>query len=209
MKLFSQSHSGNPAVDLNRLMARFQTALDEEAFEQLVSALLRPAMAVAWRLLRDRALAEDAVQEAFLRVVRNRAAYDPHRPFSAWFYGILHNICIDVIRARQHYPQSLAEVAGGADAVPETPRPDSGDAGELLAMLPEGERDVLELRMIHELSFSDIASAMGISEEAAKKRGQRGLQRLRQRLAAADQPAGGSPAKPRLHPCPQTTPSPV
>ena len=56
----------------NKLMMRFQHHLDEAAFAQLVSAYTGPAVAVARRILNDCALAEDAVQEAFLRVIRRR-----------------------------------------------------------------------------------------------------------------------------------------
>jgi len=53
-------------------------------------------------------------------------------------------------------------------------------ADDLLRRLPVGERDVLVLRVIEDLPFRDVAAALGISEEAAKKRAQRGLARLRE-----------------------------
>lgn len=165
-------------------MARFRKGLDEEAFGRIVADFTRPALAVARQWLADAALAEDAMQEAFLRVVRNRRQYDPAQPFSGWFFAVLRNVCRDMVRRQARQSALLREVAGTIRT--ETPAPSPSAAAELLAGLPRGERDVLVLRILHDLSFADIGSALGISEEAAKKRGQRGLSRLAASRRAAE-----------------------
>lgn len=159
-------------------MARFQRTGDAEAFGEVAARCLPSSMAAARRILGDASLAEDAVQEAFLRVVRNRQRYVPSKPFSCWFHAIVRNICLDMMRrlarqvrlAREMAARSAAadRAAGDASAVP-----------DLLAALPKGERDVLILRIVHDLPFRDVGAALGITEEAAKKRAQRGLRRLR------------------------------
>ena len=58
------------------------------------------------------------------------------------------------------------------------------EARDLLAALPPRDRVVLTLRVLHGLAFRDVAAALGISEEAAKKRAQRALRRLRVFLQA-------------------------
>ena len=63
-------HQGDTSSE--SLMARYQSRLDGAAFEEIVARFLAPALAVARQILTDRALAEDAVQEAFLRLVRRR-----------------------------------------------------------------------------------------------------------------------------------------
>jgi len=80
------------------LMARFQSRLDTDAFAQIVSFYLSTALAVAKQILLNDTLAEDAVQESFLRVIRKREQYIPGSPFSCWFYTILRNVCIDMLR---------------------------------------------------------------------------------------------------------------
>jgi hypothetical protein len=57
------------------------------------------------------------------------------------------------------------------------------DVSELLAKLPPPARAVLTLRIVHDMPFRDVAAALGISEEAAKKRAQRALRRLREQAA--------------------------
>ena len=163
------------------LMARFQRALDVRAVEQLVRRFSRPALAVAARLLTDRALAEDAVQEAFLRVVRKRDTYLPSKPFAGWFYTILRNVCLDMLRRRRREADAVQQ-AGRMRTAPQ-PATDSPETPALLDRLPRVERDVLVLRIMEDLTFREVAAALGITESAAKKRGQRGLRRLREHLA--------------------------
>ncbi|MFO7900555.1 MAG: sigma-70 family RNA polymerase sigma factor [Planctomycetota bacterium] len=163
-------------------MARFQRHGDADAFGALVDRFLQPALGVARQMLPDHAMAEDAVQDAFLRVIRKRDQYDPARPFAAWFYTVLRNICRDKLRRRGREKRALQAQAAVQDVVapppPDGPEPDFPGL-RLLDRLPERERAVLRLRIVHDMPFRDIAAALGISHEAAKKRGQRGLRHLR------------------------------
>jgi len=170
------------------LMARFQRRGDAEAFEQIASRFLPPALAAAHSILADHALAEDAVQEAFLRVIRGRDRYLPTRPFSSWFYTILRNLCTDMLRRRARRARLLEALAGNAGPPAVPAGHDPPGSLDLLAGLPKGDRAVLTLRIVHDLAFRDVAAALGISEEAAKKRAQRGLRRLRERYYVAQAP---------------------
>ncbi|MFP4055770.1 MAG: RNA polymerase sigma factor [Candidatus Brocadiia bacterium] len=179
----AMAHAAEPSDEA--LMARYQAKLDGEAFQTLVSRFLAPAVGVACQLLGDRALAEDATQEAFLRVVRGRERYDAARPFSSWFYAILRNVCTDFLRRRARRASALREVARQAPTA-QSPRDEALDAWDLLSRLPEEARAVLVLRVVQGLAFRDVAAALGISEEAAKKRGQRALRKLRKLSAAQE-----------------------
>ncbi|KPJ74766.1 MAG: hypothetical protein AMK72_03575 [Planctomycetes bacterium SM23_25] len=167
-----------------RLMARFQERLDAKAMEELASRFMGPALGVAQQILPDRGLAEDAVQEAFLRVVRNHRQYDPQRPFSHWFYAIVRNVCRDLLRRQARHVELVRQVAAQSKAEIEPGTTDLPAATDLLHGLPRGERDVLTLRVAGGMRFEEIGIALGISKEAAKKRAQRGLRRLRERRVA-------------------------
>jgi RNA polymerase sigma-70 factor (ECF subfamily) len=166
-----------PVPSHEALMARFQARLDSDAFEQIVSSYMSPALAVARQILSDHALAEDAVQESFLRVIRKRDQYICSSPFSYWFYAIVRNVCADMLRQRARQKRAVEEIANGGRAG--TIRTDLSEIPKLLDGLAHAERDVLMLRIVHGLRFRDVAAALGISEEAAKKRAQRALGRLR------------------------------
>jgi len=163
-------------------MVRFQQHLDAEAFEKLVTYYTTPALAVARQILSDGVLAEDAVQETFLKVVHKRMQYNPSQPFSCWFYAILRNRCVDMLRQRSRHLKAIEKITDWAPPV--TDRNDEPEYGalELLEEIGASEQAVLKLRIINDMSFRDIASAIGISTEAAKKRAQRGLKKLREKV---------------------------
>ena len=166
------------------LMRRFQQRLDACAFDEIVCRFISPATAVAGHILADAALAEDAVQEAFLRIIRNRRKYVPGKPFSSWFYTILRNICKDMLRRRNRQARLVREVAARGVGRSSEPVGCTDAGAKLLAALPDKPRTVLTLRIVHGLGFGEIAAVLGISEEAAKKRAQRALRRLRELVRA-------------------------
>lgn len=176
----------NAVISDEALMVRFQARLDSCAFEQIVSAYMKPAVGVARQILSDRALAEDAVQESFLRVIRKRHQYVPASPFSCWFYAIVRNVCVDILRKRTREKDTIRAVADRRGSAP--PQIDSPGIPELLSVLNRSDRDVLVLRIVHGLGFRDVAAALGISEEAAKKRAQRALRRLRKKIRDSKNP---------------------
>lgn len=162
------------------LMARFKKHLDETAFARIVSDFTPSASALAHQMLRDPASAEDAVQETFVRIIRKRRQYASSRPFSYWFYAILRNICIDMLRKRKREKEAVQHLTHQIQYHIHN-EPPSEYIG-LLKTLPLHERSVLELRVVHSMTFEEIAIALDISTEAAKKRAQRGLRKLRKQL---------------------------
>lgn len=159
-------------------MRRFCATFDEDAFDRLVSRHYPSACALARCLLGDVPSAEDAVQEAFVRVVRRRKTYDPALSFTPWFHTILRNVCRDVQRKRARQARHLHELAATASE-PRGPHR-SGEWLDMLRALTAEDREVLALRLVQGLSFLEVADRLGCSVDAAKKRGQRALARLRE-----------------------------
>lgn len=162
------------------LMKRFQRHLDEDALESLFSRFAGPALSVARATLSDHTRAEDAVQEAFLRLIRKRNQYDASRAFAPWFYTILRNICTDMLRRSMRSLEMTGHEKLLRYGRPGAPSPPHAPVTALMEKLPPGQRVVLELRILHKMRFRSVSAALGISEEAAKKRAQRGLRRLRE-----------------------------
>jgi RNA polymerase sigma-70 factor (ECF subfamily) len=163
-----------------RLMRQFQRTMDAEAFGQLVDRYGARGLAAARQILADGSAAEDAVQEAFLRVVRARARYEAGRPFGVWFFTILRNVCRDMLRRRGQEARAVCHLSAEAQTVPDEPA-GREDLRELLAALSSADRNVLVLRVMHGLALAEVGAALGISEGAAKKRVQRALGRLARR----------------------------
>jgi len=159
-------------------MRQYQSNLDAEVFELLVERYWQRGFAAATRILRDRHAAEDALQDAFVRLLRRADRYDCAQPFAVWFYVILRNTCLDLQR-RQKAARRLVDRA----PQPTEAASEDDETGGLLDKLPKPDRDVLVLRIVQNMPFSEIAPALGCSEEAARKRAQRALRRLRKILA--------------------------
>lgn len=181
------------------LIQRLQQG-DASAFDELFERHQRPLLAYAAGILRDRGLAEDVVQDAFLRLVRCREQLDPARGVSAWLYRVARNRAIDLARKRKH--EVLDEDAGmvaetrGHRMSPHRPDLDMVAMEEARAVraaletLPETERDVLQLRFFGDLAFREIAETVRRPLGTVLWQAHRGLGRLRELLGGPDGGAG-------------------
>ncbi len=161
------------------LMLAFQQKENEEIFQTLMNRYYSAAMAFAVAKLNDEHAAMDAVQETFCRVVRKKNSYTDQRSFAAWFYTVLRNICFDNLRKESRYRNYLQQLIL-ADASPISAVKDSFD--DLIAPLQDFEKELLVARFVNGLSLKQAAAISGCSEEAAKKRCQRALKKLRSRV---------------------------
>src|SRR6059036_1625921 len=79
--------------------------MDERTFARAAEEYAARLYAVAYRLLGNRADAEDAVQRALLKAFEARASYAPRWALSTWLYRVLTNVCIDELRRRRPVPE--------------------------------------------------------------------------------------------------------
>jgi len=161
-------------------MCLFRDTLNDAVFTELMNRHYGPALQIAETRLFDKENAIDAVQEAFVRIVRKRKRYDGRR-FAPWFYAILRNICTDIIRKemRRKQKHSQFQEACAAEPPPESTQNDDFDA--LIASLSPLDREALTLRYAADLGFDEIAAQLDCSEAAAKKRVQRAIKQLREK----------------------------
>jgi RNA polymerase sigma-70 factor (ECF subfamily) len=147
----------------------------------------------ARRSLGDSGLAEDAVQEAFVRAWRASASYDPARASQrTWLFAILRNVVIDIGRARRSRPP-LASAADADDAG--EPRGKVADDGiermltvweveAALAELADDHRHVLVEVHWRGRPYAEVADELGIPEGTVKSRVYYGLRAMRGALEA-------------------------
>jgi RNA polymerase sigma factor (sigma-70 family) len=124
------------------------------------------------RLGRDRA--EDAFQETFLRALRGYPGLRHGGHLRAWLYTIAARVTADEHRRR------LPAVQAGEEAVRDS-RPEYAELEHLAGELPAKERAAVVLRYGYDLSYADIGTALGSSEEAARQAASSGVRRLRRR----------------------------
>lgn len=159
---------------------------DARASRELVTRHLGALVAFAWRLLGERAAAEDVAQETFLRLWRHAPRWEPRARLRAWLMRVAHNLCIDRLRARREDVLTEADEpqdpAPGADALRQQ-RQVAASVTAALAMLPARQRAAIALVHFDELSAKEAAAIMEISVEALESLLSRARRRLHELLA--------------------------
>jgi RNA polymerase sigma factor (sigma-70 family) len=168
-----------------------------DAFEVLVQRYAKPIYNFALSFLGDADEADEAAQLVFVQMYQSLPRARLDIPLKPWIYRVARNKCIDLWRA--HTTMSLSardEREGDEDATPGADPPDPMPLPDQLAerkdlqqllrgainALPVKYRTAVTLRYVNELSFAEIASAMGVPENTAKTYFQRAKTMLRRKL---------------------------
>jgi RNA polymerase sigma-70 factor, ECF subfamily len=161
---------------------------DEQALAELYDRFGRVAYGVALRVLRDAALAEDAVQDGFLTAWRTAAGFDPARgKASTWLLTLVHRRAVDVVRREERRRADVlddAPIASG-DATDESAeiRDERRRVQAALAKLPPDQREALELAYYGGLTQTELAERLSVPLGTIKSRMFTALSRLRDLLA--------------------------
>jgi RNA polymerase sigma-70 factor (ECF subfamily) len=164
---------------------------DGDAYRALVDRHSRSVFRLAYRMTGNEQDAEDVVQETFLRAYRQLHRYEARASFGTWLYRIAANYSLDLVRSRKRHPQVELEPAEAPFEAPSgAPGPDRlllGDevqktVASTLEQLSQQERTAFVLRHFEGQSIDEIASALGLSGNAAKHSIFRAVQKLRRAL---------------------------
>ena len=170
---------------------------DMEAFSKLVSLYEKKAVNFARRLLTTQEEAEDATQEAFLKVFDKIHTFREDSSFSTWFYTVLNNICLDALRKRSRRASTVSinqadetgdeyelDIEDTTDGPYETLQ--KNEAKRLLenalTKLSAEHRAVIILRDINGFEYEEIAQILKISTGTVKSRISRARLALRKIL---------------------------
>ena len=123
----------------------------EAAYRELIRRYQRPVFSLAYRMVRDRELAEDLAQETFIKVLNAIDSYRPEYKFSSWIFKIANNAAIDHLRRRSLNTLSL-------DGSPNASTPDAIEATTL--QIGDGAENQLDAVAAHELG-AQIEAAIG------------------------------------------------
>jgi len=158
-------------------------AIDFDAF---LGELLDGAYRLAVVILRDRAAAEDAVQDAMLHAWQARTSLRDPRSGETWFRRILVNSCRDRLRAgRRHPVVDLTLVERPADDDLATSSAQRDELARITRRMEPDDQLILALRYFQDLTVVEIALVLGIAEGTVKSRLHRALERVRAAEASA------------------------
>lgn len=176
-----------------------------EAFEQLVLKYQTAVYNICLRMTGDPEDAADMTQESFLKAWRNLESFQGNSAFSTWLYRLASNTCLDHLRSVKRKPQLslvMEDEDGEAQAldVPDSaPSPEEqvialdeqSRLNDALQALDEDQRQILILRAVNGLSYTEIAEALHLKEGTVKSRLARAREQLRKKL---QQNGNNSPA---------------
>ncbi len=182
------------------LMTRFQEG-DERALALLVRRHQTSLYNFALRHVRHPQVAEEVVQDAFVRMVQGARDFAQRSKFTTWAFTIVRNLCIDELRKRAHRKHaSLDQAKSGAEGEEgptlgeqtRDPRADveraassdelHGRIAKAIEALPEDQREVFLLREVANLPFKEIAEMTQTPENTVKSRMRYALERLQESL---------------------------
>jgi RNA polymerase sigma-70 factor, ECF subfamily len=179
-------------LEESRLLSR-AGAGDREAFRLLYARYSAPLFSLAIRLVGNIGEAEELLQDAFMKIWRNAASYDPRksRPFT-WAVTVTRRTCIDHLRKRQRIPATtplLADDEATIDYSASDTVRHSAEAGEdtervrgALAGAPPNQRRALELALFSGMTHTEIAQRLEQPVGTVKSWIRRGLLDLRSTL---------------------------
>jgi RNA polymerase sigma factor (sigma-70 family) len=166
------------------LLKAFREERSEEAFAELVRRYAGLVYSVAKRRLANAALAEDITQIVFIRFAKTPPKVQSHAELAAWLHRTTLNVAIDTWRSetRRRAREQRAVVMETAN--PETAiwEDISPNLDEALNQLNDDDRQALLLRFFGRKTMRDVGTALGVSEDAAKMRVSRAVDRLRTQL---------------------------
>lgn len=167
-----------------------------EAFEQLVLKYQTAVYNLCLRMTGDPEDAADMTQESFLKAWRNLESFQGNSAFSTWLYRLASNTCLDHLRSVKRKPQLslvMEDEDGETQAldVPDSaPSPEEqvialdeqSRLNDALQALDEDQRQILILRAVNGLSYTEIAEALHLKEGTVKSRLARARDQLRKKL---------------------------
>ncbi|HVY71436.1 MAG TPA: sigma-70 family RNA polymerase sigma factor, partial [Verrucomicrobiae bacterium] len=182
--------------DLNLLRA-YAKNRSEAAFAELVRRHLDWVYSAAWRQTGDPHLAEDVTQAVFVLLARKAGALANETILGGWLFRTTRFVAARAVRAeiRRQQREQFAVAMNASDATSDPSDSAWGEISPLLdeavATLPESDRAAVILRFYERQPMQEVGQRLGISEDAAKKRVSRAVEKLRGMLARRGLASGG------------------
>ncbi len=160
-----------------------EAPVSAKEIEALVDAHQNGLIRYAFRYLRSRELAQDVVQDAFVRYLRKPLDYGEPRQRAAWLYKVTHNLCIDLVKReskRGEIHETVAQPTVAKLPIKELMAAERWEGVErLLEGVSENQRMVLLLFFQEERTYKEIAEITGLSMSNVGMLLHRGLRKLR------------------------------
>jgi len=189
------SRDSQLAAEIKGLVASGERDAARERYGDLVARQQRRAVRIAYHYLRDAHDADEAVQDAFIKVFTHITSYREDLPFEVWFTRILVNACLDLRKSRSRRLRWAVPMSSTADMPPnDPPTPEQTPEQRLVSRertkeitaavdsLPDRQRTVFTLCHVAEQTTSEVSQALGLSEATVRVHLFRAVRKLRRLL---------------------------
>jgi RNA polymerase sigma-70 factor (ECF subfamily) len=171
--------------DLRAIMKQYQRA-DPAALEELVRRL-SPLLLRYFRSSRvDGAGAEDMLQDCWIRIHRSRHSYRASEPVLPWIYAIARYTRLDAYRKRRRRERQEVLMAAVPEGLNQAPPSEGEDFDQLVAALPDSQREVLVMLKVLGMSLEEVARATSSTVGAVKQKAHRAYVTLRRAMGTED-----------------------
>ena len=149
------------------ILGLFRSGNRELAFQRLVEAHGKAVYNIALFTLNDETLAQDATQDAFIRIYRGLAKFKGDAKLSTWLYRIVKNVCYDILKKRRPFSMDEVPESNLMDEGGHSPEEQVLAAWEHQAVrnavkqLPDSQRLAVTLYYFHDMSYDEVAAVMG------------------------------------------------
>lgn len=173
-----------------QLIANYKAG-NEEAFVVLLDRYMKPLYGFALQMVRESEVAEDIVQEAFIKVWKHLDRFDQNKSFKTWIFAITKNTAFDSLKKRKTLPFSLFQNEEGESVLENisdgSPHPEeildreatAHDLEEKLATLSPTYQILLHLHYRVGFSLHEVSHILGVPYNTIKSRHKRALEGLR------------------------------
>jgi len=168
------------------LLRQFANHRDEVAFAELVRRHADFVYSVALRVTCNGALAQDVTQSVFTTLAKQAGKLQHYETLLGWLHTTTRHLAINAVRgeARRRAREQEATAMQNINSAPETNWAEIGPLlDEAVGQLKETDRDAVLLRFFKNLSHQEVGAALGLGEDAARKRVDRALEKLREYFA--------------------------
>lgn len=165
---------------------------DRAAFGELVKTYQKRAYGIAYGFVGNREEALEMAQDSFVKAYRAMSRFDTRMPFYPWLYRIVRNTCFNHLKKRKRRGETSLDGMrdAGIEFVSPAPGPEEhaqraelrGTIGAAMNRVSDDHREILTLRHVHELSYSEIAECLDIPQGTVMSRLHTARKKLRKAL---------------------------
>ena len=189
------SRDSQLAAEIKGLVTSGERDVARERYGELVARQQRRAVRIAYTYLRDVHDADEAVQDAFVKVFTHITSYREDLPFEVWFTRILVNACLDLRKSRSRRLRWTVPMSSAGDMPPAEPaapeqspeqrlvsRERANEITEAVESLPARQRTVFTMCHLAEQTTAEVSQALGLSEATVRVHLFRAIRKLRRLL---------------------------